>query len=318
MARLEGASNHKLEFIINIYIRFHEINTPNARTYIPTPKKLLNKNAIINPQNKDDKWFLYAIAISVYYDEIDKKYANRISKNLLKCCERLNIDNIEFPPKIKDIEQFGKSNPDISITIFEYDGFQKIKEDEDNTKEGIKTNDFRVSLCTLKRKHDKIEVIKHFTTIKNLPGLFRGSKYDKELHYCNKSYSSFKSKEKLEKIHIPLCLDNDNVLRIMPDRGINNIIKFKDFHMQIIQPFMIIDDFETYTNKLNQIKPCSFAMFTHCIFNEDNHELTCYTGKNCLHNFFTYLKYHVDKINKIKTKKIMIIKLFVYCVIKKL
>ena len=52
MAKLEGASYHKLEFLNNIYIKFHEINAPNARTYIPTPKKLLNKNAIINPQNK--------------------------------------------------------------------------------------------------------------------------------------------------------------------------------------------------------------------------------------------------------------------------
>ena len=71
-------------------------------------------------------FFLYPIAISVYYDEIDKKHPSRISKNLLKCCEQLDIDNTEFPPVIKDIEQFEKDNPDISITIFEYDGFQKI------------------------------------------------------------------------------------------------------------------------------------------------------------------------------------------------
>ena len=145
VARLEGASNHKLEFINNIYIKFHEINPPNMRSYIPTPKKLLNKNTIIHPQNKDDKCFLYAIAIYVYYHKIDRKHPSKISKNLLKCCEWLNIDNIEFPPKIKDIEQFEKDNPDISITIFEYDGFHKIKEDGNSTKEGIKINDVRVS-----------------------------------------------------------------------------------------------------------------------------------------------------------------------------
>ena len=240
MERLEGASNHKLKFINNIYIKFHEINPPNTRTYIPTPKKLLNKNAIINPQNKDDKCFLYAIAIiSIYYDEIDRKDANRISNKLLKCCERLNIENIEFPPKIKDIEQFERDNPNISFTIFKYDGFQKIKEDEDNTKEGIKINDVRVFPYALKRKHlvellisnDKIKGISHFTVIKNLSGLFRDSKYNKALYYCKKCYSSFKSKEKLEKIHTPLCLDNENVLTIMPERGINNIVKFKDYHM---------------------------------------------------------------------------------------
>ena len=53
VARLEGASNHKLEFINNIYIKFHKINPPNTRNYIPTPKKSLNKNATINPQKKD-------------------------------------------------------------------------------------------------------------------------------------------------------------------------------------------------------------------------------------------------------------------------
>ena len=79
MARLDGASNHKSKYINNIYIKFHEINPPNTRSSIPRPKKLFNKNPIINPQNKDNKYFLYAIVISVYYDEIDKKHSGRIS-----------------------------------------------------------------------------------------------------------------------------------------------------------------------------------------------------------------------------------------------
>ena len=62
----------------------------------------------------------------------------------------------------------------------------------------------------------------------------------------------------------------------------NDIVKFKDFHMQTMQPFMIIADFETYTNKLNQIKPSSFGMFTHCIFDENNSELTYFTAKKLL------------------------------------
>ena len=262
--------------------------------------------------------FLYAIAISVYYDEIDKKHPGRISKNLLKCCERLNIDNIDFPPKIKHIEQFEKDNPDISVTIFEYDGSKKIKEDENNINKGIRINDVRVSPYALKRKHlvelliitekikdeDTDEIIKnsHFTTIKSLSRLFRGSKYDKGLYYCKNCFSFFKPKEKLEKVHIPLCTDNENVLTIMPEKDKNDIIKFTDFHMQTMQPFMIIADFETYTNKLNQIKPYSFGMFTHCVFDENNNELPHFTGKNCLDKFFVHLKHHVNQINKIKAR----------------
>ena len=251
----------------------------------------------MNPKNKDNKCFLYATAISVYYDEIHKKHPSRISKNVLKCCKRLNIENIEFPPKIKDIEQFEKDNPDISITIFEYDRFHKIKEDENSTKEGIRIKDVRVSPHFLKRKHlvellnikektedeDTSEIIEksHFTTIQNLSRLFRGSKYDKGLYHCKKCYCSFKSKEKLEKRHILLCTDNEHVLTIMPEKNKNDIVKSKDFHMQTMQTFMIIANFETYTNKLNQIKPYSFGMFTHCNLDENNNEVTYFTGKSC-------------------------------------
>ena len=143
-----------------------------------------------------------------------------------------------------------------------FDGFHKIKEDENNAKEGIRIKDARVSPYALKRKHlvelliikekiedeDTNEIIEkpHFTTIKNLSRLFWGSKYDKGLYYCKKCYCSFKSKEKLEKVHIPLCADNENVLTIMLEKDKNDIIKFKDFHMQTMQPFMIIADLETY------------------------------------------------------------------------
>ena len=47
MARLEGASNHKLEFIENIYVKFHKINPPSARSFVLTPRKLADKKTIL-------------------------------------------------------------------------------------------------------------------------------------------------------------------------------------------------------------------------------------------------------------------------------
>ena len=162
----------------------------------------------------------------------------------------------------------------------------------------MKINDVRVSPYALKRKRlvelliikeklkdeNKGETIEksHYTTIKNLSRLFQGSLYDSGLLYCRKCYCSFESKDKLEKIHKPLCVDNENVLKVMPEKGKNNIVKFKNFHTQIIQPFMIIADFEMYTNELNEINPYSFALFTHCIFDKEKNELTSFTGKKCL------------------------------------
>ena len=110
MVRLEGESNHRLEFINEIFY-FHVINSSSARSFIPTPKKLTDKKMIINPQNKDDKCFLYAIGMSVFSDELDNKNLEKISKKNFKC-EQLNIDNINFPPSLKDTEQFEKDYPD--------------------------------------------------------------------------------------------------------------------------------------------------------------------------------------------------------------
>ena len=141
----------------------------------------------------------------------------------------------------------------------------------------------------------------HYTLTKNLSRLFHRRKNDKGLYYCKKCYSSFQSKEKLEKIHRPLCIDNENVLKVMPEKVKNDIVKFKDFHMQIMQSFMTIANFETYTNELNQIKPYSFAMFTHCTFDEDKNELTSFTVENWLDKIFSHLNYHVNRINKLKT-----------------
>ena len=200
-------------------------------------------------------------------------------------------------------------------------GFHKIKEDNkdnENTKEGIVIKDVRVSPYALKRKHlvellitkekvkdkdtNKIIEKTHFTTIKNISRLSRGSKYDKGMYYSKKCYCSFSSEEILNNKHIPLCTDVENVLTITPEKNKNDTVKFRDYHMQTMQPFMIIADFETYTDKLNQIKPYSFAMFTHCIFNENNNKLTHYTGRDCLDEFFNDLTYHVNRISQIKAK----------------
>ena len=43
-------------------------------------------------------------------------------------------------------------------------------------------------------------------------------------------------------------------------------------------------------------------MFTHCIFDENNNELSYFTGKECLDKLFVHLKYHFNRINKIKAR----------------
>lgn len=169
-------------------------------------------------------------------------------------------------------------------------------------------NDVRRSPHATKRKH-LVELLmirdgqnKHFLTIRSISRLLSGSKYDFGMNYCKKCYCSFKAKQTIENIHTPLCTDFEKVLPIMPEIDKIDIVKFKDHHMKIMQPFMIVADFETFTDIFKSIKPYSFGMFTHCFFNKEKNKLTQHTGDNCLDNFFGHLITHVDYIDKSKAK----------------
>ena len=96
----------------------------------------------------------------------------------------------------------------------------------------------------------------------------------------------------------------------MPQKNKNNTVKFRDFLIQAMDPYMIIADFET--NKLNQIKTSLFAMFTHCILNGNSNKLTHYSCKDWLNEFFNDLTYHVNRIKKIKAKRNSSFKSHVY------
>ena len=110
----EGSSNQMSLYIDNIYIKFHEIDPPGVRSFIDTPIDLKNKNATINPNNNDNKRFLYSVGISIFFLEyLNAKNPSKITKKLLNYCKQFNVDNISFPPNGKDIDLFGKDNPTI-------------------------------------------------------------------------------------------------------------------------------------------------------------------------------------------------------------
>ena len=132
MASNEGSSNQRSLHIDNIYIKFRKIDPPGVRSFIETPVDLKNKNATINHKNDDNMCLLISIARSIFYDHLNSKNPGRITKKLLNYCKLFNIDNINFHPNGRDTDQFEKNNPDIAVTIFEYNGFRMINKEDDN------------------------------------------------------------------------------------------------------------------------------------------------------------------------------------------
>ena len=83
-----------LKLILNI----NEIKRLLASSYIPLPDFLKNKNAIINPQNGDQKCLLWCVTINELLKTTPNlKDSGRITKILKKKSESFNVKDINFP-----------------------------------------------------------------------------------------------------------------------------------------------------------------------------------------------------------------------------
>ena len=108
-------------------VRFHsiillEIHTvsykPLGETYIPLPKELANKNAIINIQNKDNKCFLWCVLRAL---NLKGGHPERLDNELMGKKNTLNMEGIDYPVSLKDLNNFEKQNTTISITVLGYE-----------------------------------------------------------------------------------------------------------------------------------------------------------------------------------------------------
>ena len=70
-------------------------------------------------QNKDNKCFLWCVLRALNPHEKDSQ---RIDKKLKEKENTLNMDRIEYPVSLKDLNKFEKQNPTISITVFGFKG----------------------------------------------------------------------------------------------------------------------------------------------------------------------------------------------------
>ena len=71
------------DFIFNsvqfLYYKCHKVNFGSGGSYIYSPEQITQKKAKINPKNKDDKCFRYAVTVALSYREIESN-PERVSK----------------------------------------------------------------------------------------------------------------------------------------------------------------------------------------------------------------------------------------------
>src|SRR6056300_692760 len=224
--------------ILYLDIHINKHNPISGSSYIKLPRKLTLKKAIINPKNKDNQCFKWAITIAKYTPKIN---IERISKELKKNAKKLNWSGLEFPVELDKIDIFEKNNS-YAINVFGY------KQDEEEV------YPLRISAMEANEKINLLMisdgVVNHYCWIKNMSRLVNKQtrvNYKNKKFFCHRCLNSFNTKDTLDK-HDEYCKDHEAVSLKLPKKGA--MLEFKNFQHSMRVPFVISADFECFTEKI--------------------------------------------------------------------
>ena len=98
-----------------MYYKCCKVNFRRCGSYIDSPDWMKKKDATINPKNKDDKCFQYAVTVALNYEEI-KWDPERLS-NIKPFINKYSWKRINYPSKTDDCKTFEKNNLPIALSI---------------------------------------------------------------------------------------------------------------------------------------------------------------------------------------------------------
>ena len=306
LLQIEG-SGWRFHSIIRFELHVVNYNPLRGESWVALVKELANKNAIINPQNKDDKCFLWCVLRAL---NPKKKNSERIDKELKAKENTLNMEGIEYPVSLKDIDKFEKQNPSISITVLGY---------EDKSVYVLRTSE------NTNREHNVILLliggVNHYYLVKNLSRLLSSqvSKHDGKKYFCLRCLNPFNNQKALDK-HKEYCSNHEGVRIIMPEKG--TMLKFKNYHRGEKVPFVIYAHFEcciksihtcdpnpenSYTKQYQKHEPISFYYYIKSFDSKVYLPIKerSYTGKNAEREFLKCLEEDIKTIANIPKKRII-------------
>ena len=267
--------------VLKLEVNTVEFNPTKGSSYIPLPDRISNKKAIVNIQNKDEKFFVWCI---LRYLHPRKDNDNRFA-DLKKYEFSLKTKGITFPMNIKDITKFEKLNPEIpGINVFSEDDKMSIYPLR------MAERDCKNTIDLFLHEEDGVS---HYSLIKNFHRLIKSQKTTSKngkIFICKKCFTHFTKEELLEK-HIKYCSNNQTVAVKMPEP--NTYLHFKNYYKQLPIPFVVYADFECFTKPMNTCSPNPKESYN---YNYQKHEPS---------GFCFYVKGIVDKKIKpiIYTKK---------------
>ena len=114
-------SNWRFHSVLRLDLHAVKYEPLGGSSYIPLPKFLAAKKAIINLNNlnnEDDECFKWAITRALNPVKI---HPERIDKKLRETSMTLNWEKLKFPVKFSDINKLEKHNSSMFVNVFGYE-----------------------------------------------------------------------------------------------------------------------------------------------------------------------------------------------------
>jgi len=215
------------------------------------PESILNREAVVNPQNIDRQCFKWAIlAKHVLRDR------TRVGVNYSREERRYDFSAISTPTPVSEINQFEKSNPGTSVNVYGVRKCGKNKSNKKSTTQSVayplrvvdeeKENHFDLLLITGKDGDN------HYAYISNFSRLASPQKNNRQhrLFYCKRCFASFEDRPLKYKLHGEralekhrlLCGTHKPIVPLMPKEG--DTLKFEAWCKTERVPFVVYADFE--------------------------------------------------------------------------
>ena len=113
-----SGSNWVFVSINQLEIHMADWKPISGSSYIPLPKIIRDKKAVINMKNEDNQCFKWCVSRAL--NPVTKN-SQQITKELKDQSERLDWSGLPFPVDLKQIKIFEKFNPQISINVFGFE-----------------------------------------------------------------------------------------------------------------------------------------------------------------------------------------------------
>jgi hypothetical protein len=297
-------SNWNFERILGVELNIARYVPLAASSYIPLPKKLLKKKALVNIQNYDQKCFLWSVLAHLH---VPLNHRERVHP-YKQFESELDMSGIEYPVQLSKLDRFEKQN-DISINVFGYEGeVFPLRITKFNS-------DTHINLLYLSN-----EKTNHFCLISNLNRLLSSlTHHEHQIFYCNFCLHRF-SKQSLLDDHSKYCNMNEPQKIKMPSE---KFMHFKNYHFMLKVPFTIYADFESLNKKIYRCAPSDDSPYTlktaqhecsgysYVVVNsrgEMHKPLVVYRGPNAVTHFLESILKEEEELQKImKEIKPMII-----------